>query len=96
VLYGALPNQGLEQKVTEIRFFLRLLCFAALDCVAKYASYSSLECLLDERFKRIFASFLQQIRSPLIREFIESTTGLGALDLDDSSGLRLNCDGQQI
>jgi hypothetical protein len=44
--------------VTEIRFFLRLVCFAPPDRVAKYASYSSLECLLDQRFKRIFASFL--------------------------------------
>jgi len=59
VLYRGLPDQGLKQKVTEIRFFLRLVCFAAPDWVAKYASYSSLECLLDERFKRIFACFLQ-------------------------------------
>jgi hypothetical protein len=59
-LFGSgLAGLGLEQKVTEIRFFLRLLCFAAPDYVAKYASYSSLERLLDERFKRIFASLLQ-------------------------------------
>jgi hypothetical protein len=45
--------------VTEIPFFLRLVCFAPPDGVAKYASYSSLERLLDECFKRIFASFFQ-------------------------------------
>jgi len=75
-----------------ILFGLNRFIFVGL--LSQTTSYSGLECLLNYRLQRRLPRFLRWARLFLIREFMARAGTVGALDLDDLTGLCIDCNGQ--